>query len=492
MKHSAEIKLNIASSILLQAVSGICGLILPRLLLSSYGSEANGLSASISQLLSYTVLLEGGIGGVMRAALYKPLANRDMEGVSSIYHQIKGSFQRISYIYLAFSFLLAIGIKFLLITQFDWLYVSTLVLILCSHTYFNYYFILPQWTLIAADQKLFIIQFTQIVTTIINLLVCSMIIHLGGGMHAVKFASAIVILLNPMVLRTYVKRHYRIHAASDIKKAQIPQKRDGIIHHLAYFIHYNTDIVIISLFSSLANVSVYTVYRAVINILERLLISVSSGLSSAYGNLIAREEWDELDRLISRFEAWNNALATATATVCAILIVPFVAVYTKGIYDANYTQPIFAILMIAGSYVYCVRHPFESVISAAGHYKQTKAGAVGEVVINLGLSLLLVKPMGLTGVALGTFSAMSFRTIYILWYLSKHILHRRMRTFLLKLLTNVSAAVLLIYVVPAFIGTAASDIWSLFICAVTVSIVVFPISIAINILLNIRYFLRLR
>lgn len=210
------------------------------------------------------------------------------------------------------------------------------------------------------------------------------------------------------------------------------------------------------------------------------MTSVSSGLSSAYGNLIARNEIRELNRLVNRFEAWNNALATAVATVCAILILPFAAVYTNGISDAEYHQPLFALLMIAGSYVYCIRHPFESIVSAAGHYRQTKAGAFGEVVINLGISLLLVKPMGLAGVALGTFAAMSYRTFYIIWYLSKNILHRPVGIFFLKLTCNLLLGAVLISCVPGFINTAAFDLFSLFLCAVKISLVVFPASLAIN------------
>ena len=88
MKRISQTKLNIAGSLLLQIVSGICGLILPRFVLQSFGSEVNGLVASVTQLLSYAVLLEGGIGGVMKAALYKPLANEDEAGISIVFCQI--------------------------------------------------------------------------------------------------------------------------------------------------------------------------------------------------------------------------------------------------------------------------------------------------------------------------------------------------------------------------------------------------------------------
>ena len=486
MKRISPTKLNIVASLLLQVVSGVCGLILPRVILASFGSETNGLVASISQLLGYTVLLEGGIGGVMRAALYKPLASNDMDGVSDIYHSISSSFRRISHIFVGFAIFLAVVMKFLVDTQFHWLYVFSLVLILSCNTYFNYYSALPQRLLMTADQKLYIIQFTQSVTMVANLLMCLLVLRMGGGIHAVKFTSMTVYLLNPLVMRGYVKRHYALREPSAEVGAAIPQKRDGVIHHLAYFIHRNTDVVILSLFSTLVDISVYSVYHTVLNILGQLLGSISSGLSSSIGNLIARNEIKQLKCLIDKYEAWNNALTTAVATVCSIMILPFVSVYTSGVTDAQYIRPLFAGLMIAGSYAYSVRHPFGSVVAAAGHYRQTNFGAIVEVALNLGLSLLLVKPLGIVGVALGTFVAMTFRTIYTVWYLSRNILCRPVYKFLLSLICNLAVSVLLIYWVPQFIGVTASNILGLLICAVKVSLVVFPVFFALNGLLSFR------
>ncbi len=484
MKQTGQTKLNIISSLWLQVVSGVCGLILPRFILSAFGSEANGLVASVSQLLGYTVLLEGGIGGVMKAALYKPLANHDMVGVSGIYDQIRRSFRRISYIFIGFAVVLALVMKFLVDTQFDWLYVFSMVMILGFSTYFSYYCSVPQNILLSADQKLYIIQFTQMIALIANLLICLLIIRFCGGIHVVKFASAFVFLLRPIVLHIYVNRHYSFQNSTDAVAVPIPQKRDGLTHHLSYFIHRNTDIVILSLFGTLENISVYTIYNTVINILESLLLSISSGLSGAVGNLLARDEIKQLNRLVDRYEAWNNALSTAVATVCAILVLPFVSIYTNGVTDAQYYQPLFAYLMIIGSYAYSIRHPFGCIVSAAGHYRETRTGAIGEVAINLGLSLLLVKPLGLVGVALGTAAAMTFRTFHAVWYLSKHILHRPVYKFLVKLICNLGISISLIYEIPHIFDLTASTIPELFVCAIKVSAVVFPVVFILNALIS--------
>lgn len=486
MKRISQTKLNIAGSVLLQVVSGICGLILPRFVLQNFGSEVNGLVASVTQLLGYTALLEGGIGGVMKAALYKPLANEDEVGISGIFYQISRTFRKLSFTYICFAVILSIAMKFFVDTQYDWFFVFSMVLILSTNTFFSYYVGLPHRLLMTADQKLYIIKFTQIITTVLNLLLCLLVMDLGGGIHLVKLTSVVVFLLNPLVQRLYVKRHYQLFRNVAADNTQHIQKRDGAIHHLAYFIHRNTDVVILSLLGSLHTVSVYTVYNTVIYVLEQLLGSISSGISGLVGRLIARKEIVELNRIVDRYEACNNMLATGVATVCAILILPFVSIYTGGVTDAQYHQPVFAMLMIAGSYAYSIRHPFGCVVSAAGHYKETKTGAIGEVAINLVLTLVLVKPLGLIGVALGTVVAMSFRTIHTVWYLSKHILQRPVWRFLLKLVCNLAVSGILINRIPVWVNIAAADILGLFVCAIKVSVIVFPTFMVANALLSIR------
>ena len=61
--------INIISAVLYQAVAALIGLVLPRFVLESYGSAANGLMQSIGQVLNYATLLEFGVGGVVLAVV---------------------------------------------------------------------------------------------------------------------------------------------------------------------------------------------------------------------------------------------------------------------------------------------------------------------------------------------------------------------------------------------------------------------------------------
>ena len=65
---------NICFTMVLQLIGILNGLIVPKVFISLFGSEANGLITSINQFLNYVNILEGGLGGVVMSALYKPRA----------------------------------------------------------------------------------------------------------------------------------------------------------------------------------------------------------------------------------------------------------------------------------------------------------------------------------------------------------------------------------------------------------------------------------
>lgn len=474
MQRRRRVKWNILAALLYQVVMAVSGLVLPRFVLEYYGSETNGLMQLISQLLGYAVLLEGGVGGVVLAMLYKPLADGDSEAISNVFHDTRRLFGKISWVFAAFSLGLSVVLVWIVDTSFDWLYVMTLVLVLALNVYFNYYFGMAHQLLIRADQKLYVVQLTQSIATAVNVVLCILVMRWGGSIHMVKLTTVLVFLLDPLVYRLYVRRHYQIRPAGQCCGDGLPQKRDAVVHHIAFFIHRNTDVVLLSFFSGVTSASVYSVYNAVILVMENLLGTISSGVAGAVGNMFAREEKRSLETSFELYEACNTVLCMAFSTVAAVMILPFVEIYTAGIRDAQYIQPLFAWLMIGAGLMYCIRMPYGTVVSAASHYQQTRSGAVCEVAINLTVSLLLVKPFGLAGVAMGTFLAMTYRTVYMVWYLSRNILHRPMYLFVVRLMYSLVLCGLLIAAIHVWLPVQAQTLAELIVQAIKVSIVVFP------------------
>ena len=155
-------KKNVITSILYQLVTVAYGLVVPRLVLSSFGSEVNGLTSSLSQFLNYISLLEGGLSGVIMAALYKPLANKDYAKVSGVIRAADNFFKKIALIFVVYTIALAAIYPFVVSTSFSWGFIFSLTIIISTSLFIQYFFSLSYRLLINADQKGYIVFSTLI------------------------------------------------------------------------------------------------------------------------------------------------------------------------------------------------------------------------------------------------------------------------------------------------------------------------------------------
>ena len=209
----------------------------------------------------------------------------------------------------------------------------------------------------------------------------------------------------------------------------------------------NTDVMVLTVCTNMLEVSVYSVYNIVINGLKRIVFSFSNGLEAALGNMIAKQEKDVLKENIALIELIMFAVSTIIYTSASLLITSFIGVYTKGIEDINYIRPVFAYVLILAQFFNCVRLPYQLVVQASGHYKQTKKGAIIEPIINLTASTILVVKLGLIGVAIGTLLATLFRTTQYSFYMSKYIVKRNQLLSLFRCIVSFLEASCIYFIV---------------------------------------------
>lgn len=82
-----------------QCIILVLGIIVPRILLTNYGSDTNGLLSTITQIFTYMALLEAGVGQAARNLLYKPIAENDKDGFSYIVSIARRYFRKLSVVY---------------------------------------------------------------------------------------------------------------------------------------------------------------------------------------------------------------------------------------------------------------------------------------------------------------------------------------------------------------------------------------------------------
>lgn len=429
MNRKKKLLLNTFAAIVQQVVTLICGFILPRLIISHYGSATNGLISSITQFLAFFSMMEMGVGAVVRSSLYKPLAGHDHDQVSRVLISSRRFFRKIGTMLCIYT--VGLMIYFPLAVDHTNGYISTAVLVgaIAFSSISTYLFGIVYQQLLNADQKSYVQLSINVLTTILNTAFGVILIEMDARIETVKLLASIVILLRPLLLKIYVDRHYDLNFKLELIEEPLKQKWNGLAQHIATYVLKHADTIILTMFSTLENVSIYYVYHLVTNGLQQMIEILTTGMSALLGNMLAKNETKKLLDTFESFEFIIHTFVTIVYSIAGIMILPFVSIYMKGVTDANYIVPSFAVLIVLANASYCLRMPYNTVIFAAGHFKQTQASSVIEASINVVVSIILVFHFGLIGVAIGTLVAMIYRTVYLAWYLRTNILNRSLRYF---------------------------------------------------------------
>lgn len=463
-----KLLLNSVTSLFGQCISVICGFLTTRFILTTFGSDINGLVSSITQFLSFITFLEMGIGAVVKSALYKPLSDKDEYKISLIVASTKRFYRKIATILIIYTIALAVIYPFIENSEFDFLFTATLVLIISISLFAQYYFGTPYQLLLNADQKTYIPTLLNTGTLLISTVLSVTLMFLGASIHIVKLCISLVYILRPFGLNLYVRKYYDINEKIKVETEPLTQKWDGIAQHIAYVVLNNTDVAVLTVFSTLANVSIYSVYHNVLIGVQQIISCVSIGASAAIGNVLYSENKDILHKDFFLMEWLFHVGTILLFTITGIMIIPFVAIYTSDVTDTNYILPVFAVLITLAQASYSIRIPYETIVLAANKFKETKVSAIIEAVLNIVISIIFVSSFGLSGVAIGTLFAMSYRTLYFVYYLHNNILIYPYKRFAKLLLEDVLQVVLCVIVCSTMLQVDISKMtWELWIFQAT-------------------------
>lgn len=480
MNRKKKLLLNTITSLLFQVTTVICGFILPRLILKHYGSEVNGIISSITQFLALISFLDLGVGSVVQSSLYKPLALKDEIQISEVITSAGKFFNKIAIalsIYIVFLFCV---FPFISHSAFDWKYIDVLIAVICISTFSQYYFGVVDRLLLNADQRGYIQYTAQIATLIINTLTCYIMIENGFSIHIVKLSTSLIYLLRPVFIRLYVNRHYKINRKSKYDVEPIKQKWNGMSQHLASVVLDNTDTVVLTVFSTPINVSIYSVYHMIVYGVKQLFLSLTTGIQALIGEMWAKQELDQLKSFFGRVE-WLIHTGTVFVFGCmGLLIIPFVKLYTIDVNDADYIQVVFSVLIVLANAVHCFRLPYNIMILAGGHYKQTQHNYIIAAVLNLLVSIISVSAWGLVGVAIGTLVAMLYQTVWMAIYVSRNLVRWPFFNFIKQFVVDV-ITILLIFIIGFYVGFEANNylilLYQAFKCALILLVSIFIINV---------------
>lgn len=462
MRTKLTIK-NITATLLLEIVVAVSGIIIPRYFIMAYGSSINGLVSSISQFITYMGLVEAGVSSAGVVELYKPLTNNEEGYINGILTSIKGFYYKSGIIFLALDAILIAAYPFVVSNEIgDVTFIRLMIIVLSLNGIIDYFILGKYRVLLMANQRNYIIAFFQIIGMVFILVFSIILINANVNAIIVKSVVPIVYLLRTIAVIIYCKKRYKYLSfnAPRIESA-FGQKSSAFFHQIVGMVCNNTDMVLLTLMlqkGALVEVSVYSVYNFVNTALGNFFYAISLGIRSSFGQVIAREENTTLEYSYNIFEYIYFILLFVVYTCMGTMLYSFISLYSASFSDSYmYTRWILVFIFTLCGLLQNLRIPGMTVQIAAGHFKETQVAAAIEVILNLGISIVLIHRHGIVGVLIGTCAAYAFRTTYILIYHDYHFLNGTLRNTLFRIIRSFVFSYIIVFVFIRYFNPVISS-----------------------------------
>lgn len=463
---------NLIAAMILQIVTLVVNIILPRVIIYSFSSEINGLVSSIRQFINYLTLVEAGLAGACIYSLYKPLAERNIDEINGILSGTKKFYNRSGFIFSILALGLSLVFPYIAKSEsIPDITIILLVLILGINGSLEFFSMGKYRVLLTADQRGYIISIVQSIVQVINCLIIVVMSLTGYSIVTVQLIATISYIIRSILFNMYIKKTYK-YIDFDVKPKSdaLHQRWDVLFHQIGSMVVFNSPIALITFFCSLTEVSIYTVYNMVFAGIAAIVGIFNSGLVAGIGDIISRDDQKKLQNVYQEYEYGYYMIVTWMYSCTYILILPFMEVYTKGITDVQYIRSDLTYAFIIIGILNVLRTPQSTLVSAAGHFKQTRYRALIEVIINIIASLILVNYYGMIGVLLGGICSYAYRTLDFILYTPKYITKLSVKKTLIRIVRGGILGVIIILPFELGIHIQVDNFiqWSIWGCIVAI------------------------
>jgi hypothetical protein len=443
---------NIVTNLIVQIIAAISGLILPKLIISTYGSAMNGMVGAISQFLIYAGLVEAGVGNAAVVAIYAPLASSDYKGMDEVLSVAARKYRNTGIIYTIIASLIALLYPFTIKGQVGYSFAFEMTMIIALSGVIDYFIIGKYKVLLMADQKYYIINITKSVSKIV-LTIGSLWLLLGGySLLTIKALEVALHLLEALVIAVYVKINYSQISFHENSNMKFEQQKGSMIHQICMVITYNTDLIVLTLLmpaNSLLEISVYSVYSMILSFTKEFMSVLYNGIGATFGNMYASGNMETLRKRFSQYELVFYIALFIIYSCFGSLILPFVRCYVGNVTDVNYVRVELAVLFGLIGLVAQIKDAHGTLINAGcGKYNETRKYAIYEASSNLLISVILVRRLGIVGVLIGTLISHLFMDYGVIKCACSEILRGTVNKTISRIARNV-----VLYVVITIIET---------------------------------------
>ena len=404
VKYAAK---NIAMGYVSTIATALLNFILRTIFIRMLGDALNGVSSLYTDVLSMLSLAELGIGTALNFSLYGPVARGETEHIKSYMRVYKWAYRIIALVIAVIGLALTPFLQYL-IKDPGVLTIGELrlyYLIFLFNTV-STYFVAYKYSLVNAEQKNYIQTNINMISKVITIILQIIGLLIFKNFLIYLLTAAFVELAQKIFASIYLNRLYPFLKDKDAKplpkeeSAEIVRKTKALVlHKVGDTARLQTDSLIISSMIGVVVSGIVSNYTLVMSTVSNFVNVIFNSVISSFGNLIATEDKDKqfsVFKVYRFFAVWVYGFA---AIGFYALLSPLVCLWL----GEDHVLAALAVNLILVDYFFKgERIVLSNFKTAAGVFEQDRYLALIQGAVNLIVSILMVKLIGLPGVYVGT------------------------------------------------------------------------------------------
>lgn len=408
------VTLNILAGSVSQVISMVLQLIGRTIFIHSLGIEYLGINAIFYNVLMVLSLADLGFGSAIVYSMYKPLAENDTDTVVALLTYYRKIYHRLAFIVAVIGIGMIPLLPYVVNLNSDIPYLPVYYLLYVANIVISY-LMSYKYTIITADQKSYLITIYSLMGSIIQTIVQIIVL--------LVFKNFMLYLL-VFIIRTFLVNWFQSNKAKKLypyiqeskeldkeaKKSIFDNVKSLFLYKIGGVILNNTDNFIISIMIGTVYVGFYSNYLTIIASIYSFIDVIFGSFTSSVGSLNAS---DDNDRKLKIFNVLNFIvfwIMTFCAVCFLVLFNDFITLWV----GKEFVFGMLTVIIIVFNFFMPGTITAVSIYrDTTGLFRHTKFVFMITALINLALSIILGKILGLFGILLATAIA---RMLTNIWY----------------------------------------------------------------------------
>lgn len=401
--------------IIYQVLHATFGFIFRTVFISVLGTEYLGVHSLFVSILRWLTLAELGIDMTVIYSLYKPIASKDIKKIQSYMGLYRKAFTIVAFVVLLLGLSLIPFLNFFLGELVDVTQPILIYLLFLLNTFVSYFFIFKQSILIA-DQKQYLINRNTSFFFVVSQMCQLLFLIITRSFILVLATQMILKIAENVWISVLVDKQYPYLKCSN-EKLSNEEKSKFFKNMYAMFMYKigqvvvgATDNIIISVFNGIIAVGLYANYLMITNILNQTIHTIFSGMRAGIGNINATESTERKKQIFNVVYFMSFLIYGITSVILYNVINLFIVIWL----DESFLLSQFTVTVIVINYYTSgMQAASASYRDTTGLFRVGQYRPVISALLNLIISVILARPLGIAGVLLGTILS---RAMVFFWY----------------------------------------------------------------------------